>query len=219
MTSSPRQYHIALLTGVSRIATFCLLLSTVILPSVGSYNIKIDRGISSHHCHNSPSVIAYSHIYSIIQSNLSCLEAIWIAFHLTPVYLPSFQTPVDRLTPNIQLPRIYLTNLARIRLEHRYLTKSYLLNREDRPAWMCRMCLPIDSSTHHDRLCRIRLYTKPFFFDVRNMKDLFDSVTPSTILLYVRATGLFSRCDLTSYLGLCTHLTITFFSSGLCLDS
>ncbi len=29
----------------------------------------------------------------------------------------------------------------------------------------------------------------------------------------------FSRCDLTFYLGLCTHLTITFFSSGLCLDS
>ena len=26
-------------------------------------------------------------------------------------------------------------------------------------------------------------------------------------------------CDLTSYLGLCTHLTIIFFSSGLCLDS
>ncbi len=27
---------------------------------------------------------------------------------------------------------------------------------------MCWMCLPIDSS-YHDRLCRIRLYTKPFF--------------------------------------------------------
>ncbi len=47
------------------------------------------------------------------------------------------------------------------------------------------------------------------------MKALFESVTPSTILLYVRAIRLFSRCDLTSYLGLCTHLIITFFSSGL----
>ncbi len=47
------------------------------------------------------------------------------------------------------------------------------------------------------------------------MKDLFDSVTPSTIPLYVRAIGLFSRCDLTFYLGRCTHLTITFVSSGL----
>ncbi len=52
-----------------------------------------------------------------------------------------------------------------------------------------------------------------------NMKDLFDSVTPSTILLNVRAIGLFLRCDLASCLGLCTHLTIKFFSSGLCLDS
>ncbi len=43
------------------------------------------------------------------------------------------------------------------------------------------------------------------------MKDLFNSVTPSTILLYVKAIGLFSRCDLKSYLGLCIHLTITFF--------
>ncbi len=81
-----------------------------------------------------------------------------------------------------------------------------------------RMCLPIDSSTYHDcvelcRLCRIR-FIRSRFFDVRNTKDLFDSVTPLTILLYVRAIGLFSRCDLTSYLGLCTHLTITFFSSG-----
>ncbi len=32
-----------------------------------------------------------------------------------------------------------------------------------------------------------------FFFDVRNMKDLFDSVTPSTILLYVRAIELFFK--------------------------
>ncbi len=62
-------------------------------------------------------------------------------------------------------------------------------------------------------------YIRSRFFSVRNMKDLFDSVTPSTILLYVRAIGLFSRCDLTFYLGLCTHLTITFLSSGLCLDS
>ncbi len=34
------------------------------------------------------------------------------------------------------------------------------------------------------------------FFDVRRMKDLLDLVTPSTILLYVRAVGLFSRCNL-----------------------
>ncbi len=31
------------------------------------------------------------------------------------------------------------------------------------------------------------------FFNVRNMKDLFDSVTPSTIPLYVKAIGLFFK--------------------------
>ncbi len=39
------------------------------------------------------------------------------------------------------------------------------------------------------------------------MKDLFDSVTPSVTHFFQDVT--------TSYLGLCTHLTITFFSSGL----
>ncbi len=37
---------------------------------------------------------------------------------------------------------------------------------------MCRMCLPIDSSTCHDRLCRIRLYTKPFFRCQKNERSL-----------------------------------------------
>ncbi len=61
-------------------------------------------------------------------------------------------------------------------------------------------------------------YIRSRLFNVGNMTDLFDSVTPSTILLYVRAIGLFSRCDLTNYLGLCIHLTIIFFSSRPCLD-
>ncbi len=36
-------------------------------------------------------------------------------------------------------------------------------------------------------------YIRSRFLDVRNMKDLFDSVTPSTILLYVRAIRLFFK--------------------------
>ncbi len=63
-------------------------------------------------------------------------------------------------------------------------------------------------------------YIRRRFFDVRNMKDLFDSVTLSTILLYVRAIGLFfSKMWLDILPWTCTHLTITFFCSGLCLDS
>ncbi len=45
----------------------------------------------------------------------------------------------------------------------------------------------VQSVGHFDRLLSC------FFFDVRNMKELFDPVTHSTILLYVRAIGLFFK--------------------------
>ncbi len=93
------------------------------------------------------------------------------------------------------------------------ITHSYLLKREDQPE--CVGCACPLTVQHIMIDCVEFAYIRSRFFDVRNMKDLFDSVTPSTILLYVRAIGLFSRCDLTSYFGLCTHLTIIFFSSGL----
>ncbi len=62
-------------------------------------------------------------------------------------------------------------------------------------------------------------YIRSRLYSVKSMIDLFDSVTPSTILLYLRSIGLFSRCNLALCLGLSTHLTITFFPSGHCLDS
>ncbi len=52
--------------------------------------------------------------------------------------------------------------------------------------------LQMDRSTYHDRLCGIRSYTKPFFRCQKHERSL-DSVTPSTILLYVRAIGLFFK--------------------------
>ncbi len=101
---------------------------------------------------------------------------------------------------------------------YRYCLDAYLID-----IWVCPSCLhPSQFYLHYvipHIFVRITSIFHSCFFDVRNMKDFFASVTSSTILLYVRAFGLFSGCDLTSYLGLCTHLTITFLSSGLCLDS
>ncbi len=95
--------------------------------------------------------------------------------------------------------------LARIRLGHAYLTHSYLLNREDQPECVG-MCLPIDSSTYHDRW--IRLYTKQFFRCQKHERSLrFLQQSYCTLELL----DFFPRCDLTSYLGLCTHVTITLF--------
>ncbi len=98
------------------------------------------------------------------------------------------------------------------------LTHSYLLNLDDQPE--CVGCACPLTVQHIMIECVEFAYIQRRFFDVRNMKDLFDSVTPSTNpTVTLKLLAFFSRCDLTSYLGLCTHLTITFFSSGLGLDS
>ncbi len=58
------------------------------------------------------------------------------------------------------------------------------------------------------------LYTKPFF---RCQKHESSSIQLHFQQSYctLKLLDVFSRCDLTSHLGLCTHLTIAFFSSGL----
>ncbi len=75
--------------------------------------------------------------------------------------------------------------LARIRLGHTYLTHSYLLKREYQPE--CVGCACPLTVQHIMIDCVEFAYIRRRFFNVRNMKDLFDSVT---ILLYVRAIGL-----------------------------
>ncbi len=81
--------------------------------------------------------------------------------------------------------------MARIRLGHTYLTHNYLLKREDQPE--CVGCACPLTVQHIMIDCVEFAHIRSRFFDVRNMKDLFDSVTPSTILLYVRAIGLFFK--------------------------
>ncbi len=79
--------------------------------------------------------------------------------------------------------------LARIRLGHMYLSYGYLLNREDQPE--CVGCACPLTVQHIMIDCVEFAYIRSRFFDVRNRKGLFNSVTPSTILLYVKANGLF----------------------------
>ncbi len=81
--------------------------------------------------------------------------------------------------------------LAITRLGHTYLTHSYLLKREDQPE--CVGCACPLTVQHIMIECVEFSYIRSLFFNVRNMKDLFDSVTHSTILLYVRAIGLFFK--------------------------
>ncbi len=65
-------------------------------------------------------------------------------------------------------------------------------------------------SIHHQRLeCFLKLQFYMYWIQLHLQQSY----------CTLKLLDFFSRCDLTSYLGLCTNLTITFFSSGLCLDS
>ncbi len=64
-------------------------------------------------------------------------------------------------------------------------------NREDHPE--CVGCACPLTVQHIMIDCVEFAYIRSRFVDVRNMKDLFDSVTPSAILLYVRVIGLFFK--------------------------
>ncbi len=80
--------------------------------------------------------------------------------------------------------------LARIRLGHTYLTHRYLLKREDQPE--CVGCACPFITVQHIMIDFVQFaYIRSLFSYVRNMINLFDSVTPSTILLNIRAIGLF----------------------------
>ncbi len=100
--------------------------------------------------------------------------------------------------------------MVRIPMKHTYLTHSYLWKREDQQLECVGYACPL-TDQHIMIDCVDFAHIRSRFLDVESMKDLFDSVTPSTILLYVRAIGLFTRYNLKLRLGLSLHLNMVFF--------
>ncbi len=126
------------------------------------------------------------HINSFVRSKWQTLWAVAVNNKLHAI-----QPSLGRWPGSWRNARREEVVLARIRMGHTYLTHSYLLEREDQPE--CVGCACPLTVQHIMIDCVEFAYIRRRFFDVRNMKDLFDSVTPSTILLYVRAIGLFFK--------------------------
>ncbi len=78
--------------------------------------------------------------------------------------------------------------MARIRLGYTYVIHSYLLKGEDQPE--CAGCACPVPVQHIMIDCVDFAHIRSLFVDVGSMKKL-SIVTPSTILLYVMAIGLF----------------------------
>ncbi len=117
------------------------------------------------------------HINSFVRSKW---QRLWDAALNNKLY--AIQPSWGRWTRSGRNARREEVVLARIRLGHTYLRHSYLFKQEDQPECVGCACpftvqyIMIDCVEF--AYIRIR-----FFFDVRNMKDLFDSGTHSTILL------------------------------------
>ena len=81
--------------------------------------------------------------------------------------------------------------LARARIGHCHLTHSYLLKGEDQPE-----CIPCGSQLTVEHVlvdCVDFAIIRAQYFNVRSMKQLFNTVSTSLILSYLKHIGLFKR--------------------------
>ncbi len=81
--------------------------------------------------------------------------------------------------------------LARARIGHTHMTHSYLFKNEDAPE--CFSCSSIFTVKHFLVECDDFAHIRRQFYYVRDLKDLFDIVSPTTILSFIHASGLFHR--------------------------
>ncbi len=106
----------------------------------------------------------------------------------------------------------------RVRSWHTRLTHSYLSKREDQPECVGCTC-PLTAQHIMIDFVDFAHFRSRVFSDVRTMDGLFDSVTPSTVLLVCNGYWTFLQdAYLKLWLGLCLHLNIVFFSGRFYLD-
>ena len=81
--------------------------------------------------------------------------------------------------------------LSRIRIGHSHLTHCFLLKGEDQPE-----CVPCQASLTVKHIlveCVDFGLARAQYYDVQDVKELFDTVNPSVIMLFLREIGLYHR--------------------------
>ena len=81
--------------------------------------------------------------------------------------------------------------LARARIGHTHMTHCYLLKGQDVPE--CVACDCLFTVSHFLVDCFDFSHVRRRFYHVRDEKELFDTVDPTTILNFIQASGLFHR--------------------------
>ena len=81
--------------------------------------------------------------------------------------------------------------LARARIGHTHMTHSFLLKNED--IHECFNCCCFFTAKHFLVECDDCSHIRWWFYNVRDIKELFDTVNPTTILDFIHASGLFHR--------------------------
>lgn len=83
------------------------------------------------------------------------------------------------------------TILARLRIGHSHLTHSYLLKGESQP--MCHLCNEPLTIKHLLIDCQSLAQQRARFYNVRNIKELFENINPDKILAFIKHLGLFNK--------------------------
>ena len=81
--------------------------------------------------------------------------------------------------------------LSRIRIGHTKLTHSFILNGDDQPE--CIACQTMYTVKHFLIECGDLALTRQDFYNVNNLKELFDNVSITDILSFLRETNLYSK--------------------------
>ena len=92
--------------------------------------------------------------------------------------------------PNIVNRRDELV-LHRARIGHTHLTHSYLLKGENQPE-----CIPCDTVLTVEHIlihCVDFAPTRDKYFKVKTLKELFDTVAPGRIILFLKEINLYSK--------------------------
>lgn len=101
---------------------------------------------------------------------------------IKPVFTHKYTTNLNRKEQ---------VRITRLRIGHTRLTHSYILNNDAKP-----FCVPCneDFTVKHFLInCIDHQHTRSKYYNVGNIKQLFDSVPPNVILTFVKETGIFSK--------------------------
>ena len=105
--------------------------------------------------------------------------------------LHSIKPSLGEWQPNYRIDRKEEVTLARLRIGHTFITRSFLLKGEDWP--LCIPCQEPFSVKHFLLDCTDFRFIRSRFYRVSSLKELFDTVEPARIFSFLKEIGLYNK--------------------------